>query len=75
MTGIFFSKHFGLISLAGLSLETFFFFFKKSSFLSFRFISISLHFLFHLLSSFSLLFSQKNEINHQRRTAMHHAIH
>ena len=49
----FFSKHFGLIHLADLGVLKTFFEKKKSSFLSFRSIFISLHFLFHPLSSFS----------------------
>ena len=54
--GDFFSKHFGLIHLAGLRVLKHFFFLKKPSFLSFRFISVSLHFLFHLLFILSLFF-------------------
>ena len=57
--GDFYSKHFGLNHLAGCGVLKHFL--EKSSFLS----SLSLHFLFHLLSSFSLfsLFRHRNGVN------------
>ena len=61
----FVSETFWVNSSGGFEVLENFFFLKKSSFLSFRFISVSLHFLVHLL--FILSFLRQDERGETRQ--------